>query len=138
MEIICWAVFSTILSKPVEKYNIKIFYVQQFDSDDRHQMIYTLIISLLIEKPFYLLRPQSFSFQIVSKFMDIFVKFSNFMSGGGAFDSLFCPEGRVFVHNDCPRGERFCSLQVVSWGFVPGGWFWMKLIPALHKHNNDK
>ena len=29
-------------------------------------MIYTLIISLLIEKLFYLLRPQSFSFQIVS------------------------------------------------------------------------
>ena len=28
----------------------------------------------------------------------MFVKFP----GGGAFDSLFCPEGRVFVHNDCP------------------------------------
>ena len=67
-------------------------------------MIYTLIISLLIEKPFYLLRPQSFSFQIVSEFIDIFVKFSNFMSWGRAFDSLFCLEGRVFVHNDCPRG----------------------------------
>ena len=75
-------------------------------------MIYTSIISLLIEKPFYLLRPQSFSFQIVSKFKDIFVKFSNFMSRGGAFDSLFCPEGRVFVHNDCPGGggEGFCKF----------------------------
>ena len=45
-------------------------------------MRYILIISLLIEKPFYLLRPQSFSFQIVSEFIDIFVKFSNFMSLG--------------------------------------------------------
>ena len=42
-------------------------------------MRHTLIISLLIEKPLYLLRLQSFSFQIVSEFIDIFVKFS----GGG-------------------------------------------------------
>ena len=42
------------------------------------------------------------------------MKFSKFMSRGGAFDSLFCPEGRVFVHNDCPEGDGFCSLQVVS------------------------
>ena len=47
-----------------------------FDSGD-HQMIYTSIISLLIEKLFDLLRPQSFSFQMVSYFIDIFVKFSN-------------------------------------------------------------
>ena len=53
----------------------------------------------------YLLRPQSFSFQIVSEFIDTFVKFSNFMSRGGAFDSLFCHEGRVFVHNDFPWGR---------------------------------
>ena len=53
------------------------------------------------------------------------------MSWGGAFDSLFCPKGRVFVHNDCPGGG-FCSLQDVPWPFVlgGGGWFWMKLIPA--------
>ena len=82
-------------------------------------MINILIISLLIEKPFYLLSPQSFSFQIVSEFIDIFVKLSNFMSLGGAFGSLFCPEGRAFVHNDCP-GKGFCSLQVVSRGFVRG------------------
>ena len=49
-----------------------------FDSGDR-QMIYTIIISLLIEKPFYLLRPQSFSFQIASEFIDTFLKFSNFI-----------------------------------------------------------
>ena len=64
-------------------------------------MIYTLIISLLID-------------------IGMFVKFSNFMSRGGDFDSLFCPEGRVFVHNDCPIGG-FCSIQVVSLRFVPGG-----------------
>ena len=82
-------------------------------------MMYTLIISLLIEKPFYLLSSKSFSFQIVSEFIDIFVKFSNFMSRGGAFDPLFCLEGMAFVHNDCP-GEGGCSLQVVSRRFVPG------------------
>ena len=80
-------------------------------------MIYTSIISLLIEKPFYLLSSKSFSFQIVPEFIDIFVKFSNFMSRAGAFDSLFCLEGMAFVHNDCPGGS---SLQVVSRRFVPG------------------
>ena len=60
-------------------YHLKLLYVQSFDSGDR-QMIYTIIVSLLIEKPFYLLRPQSFSFQIVTEFIDTFVKFSNFMS----------------------------------------------------------
>ena len=71
-------------------------------------MIYTLIISLLIEKPFYLLSPQSFSFQIVSEFIDMFVKFSNFMSRGWGFDSLFCPEGRVFASfKSCPGGDGY-------------------------------
>ena len=94
-------------------------------------MIHTLIISLLIEKPFYLLSPQSFSFQIVSEFIDIFVKFADFMSRGWGFDSLFCPKGRVFVHNDCPGGRVFASFKLcprgLSWG---GGWLWLKLIPA--------
>ena len=79
-------------------------------------MIYTLIISLLIEKPFYLLRPQSFSFQIVSEFIDIFVKFYTLCPGGGAFDSLFCPKGRVFVHNNCLGGRVFASFKS-----CPGG-----------------
>ena len=77
-------------------------------------MIYTLIISLFIEKPLYLLRPQSFSFQIVSEFIDIFVKFFNFMSRGGAFDSLFW----VFVHNDCPRGRVFAPFKSCPGGVV--------------------
>ena len=50
------------------------------------------------------------------------MKFFGFMSQGwGAFDSLFCPEGRVFVHNDCSEGKGFCSFQVVFREFVPGG-----------------
>ena len=86
-------------------------------------MLYTIIISLLIEKPFYLLRPQSFSFQIVSEFIDTFVKFSNFMPQNGAFDSLFCPEGRVFVHNDCPRGRVFAPFKWCPRGLSRGDGF---------------
>ena len=82
-------------------------------------MIYTLIISLLIEKPFYLLRPQSFSFQIVSEFIDIFVKFSNFMSRGGllipcsvpreGFCTQYLSRGRVLLPLSCVpgRGDGF-------------------------------
>ena len=35
---------------------------------------------------------------------------------GGAFDLLFCPEGRAFVHNGCPGG----GFLLPSSG-VPGG-----------------
>ena len=83
-------------------------------------MIYTLIISLIIEKSFHLLSPQSFSFQMVSEFKDIFVKFSNFMSRGWAFDSLFCPEGRVFVHSDCPGGRVFAPFKSCPGGLSRG------------------
>ena len=77
-------------------------------------MIYTIIISLLIVKPFYSLRPQSFSFQIVSEFIDTFVKRFDFICfKGGAFDSLFCPKGRVFLHNDCPWGGFLLPLNRV-------------------------
>ena len=54
------------------------------------------------------------------------------MSWGGAFDSLFCPEGRVFVHNDCPRGGGRVFDPFKS---CPAGWFWMKLIPTLYQNN---
>ena len=85
-------------------------------------MIYTSIISLLIENPFYLLRPQSFSFQIVSEFIDIFVKVSNFMSRKWGFESLFCPG--IFVHNDCPGGGKgFLLPSSCVRRFVPGGGF---------------
>ena len=81
-------------------------------------MIYTTLISLLIERPFYLLRPQSFSFQRVSEFIDMCVKFSTFMSRGWGFDSLFCPEGRVFVRNDCPGGRVLLPSSRVRGGLV--------------------
>ena len=56
------------------------------------------------------------------------------MSRGGAFDSLFCPEGWVYVHNDCPGGGGF----LLPSSRVPGrGWFWMKLIRALLEHESD-
>ena len=51
----------------------------------------------------------------MSEFIDTFVNFLTLYPRGGAFDSLFCPEGRVFVHNDCP------PLQVMYRGFVPRG-----------------
>ena len=80
---------------------------------------YTIIISLLIEKPFYLLRPQSFSFQIVSEFIDTFVKFSNFMSQGWGFWLPVLSLGEGSCTQWLSQGEGFCSLQVVSRGFVP-------------------
>ena len=75
----------------------------------------------LVTTPFYLLRPQSFSFHIVSEF----VKFSNFMSQAWGFWHPVLSRGECAV---IVPGEGFCSLQIVSWG----GWFWMKLIPALN------
>ena len=47
-------------------------------------------------------------------FINTFVKFFNFMSWSGAFDSLFCSWGRVFVHNDCSGGGGFCPFAVTS------------------------
>ena len=84
-------------------------------------MIYNLIISLLIEKPFYLLRPQSFSFQIVSEFIDIFVKFSNFMSRGWGF-WLACsvPRGGLLYTMIVPGGGLLLPSNRVP-GVSPGG-----------------
>ena len=48
------------------------------------------------------------------------MKFLTLCPRGGAFDSLYCPKGRVFVQNDCFEVGGFCSLQIVSWQFVPG------------------
>ena len=100
-------------------------------------MIYIVIISLLIEKPFYLLSPQSFSFQIVSEFIDIFVKLSNFIfyvPGVGLLTPCSVPRG-AFLYTMIVPGEGLFFLQVESWLSVPGGggvgWLWMKLIPAF-------
>ena len=86
-------------------------------------MIYTVIVSLLIEKPFYLLSPQSFSFQIVSEFIDIFVKLSNFIRyvpGVGLLTPCSVPMG-AFLYTMIVPGEGFCSLQVVLPWICPGG-----------------
>ena len=74
-------------------------------------MIYTIITSLLIEKPFYLLNPQSFSFQVVSEFIDMFVKFSNSMSRGWGFLLSFLSRREGFVHNDFPGGRFFAPFR---------------------------
>ena len=108
-------------------YHVNVLHVQWFHSGDR-QMIYTMIISLLIEKLFYLLISQSFSFPIVSELMDTFVKFPTLFPKGGAFDSLFCPEERVFVHNDCPGRRVLLPSSRLPGG---GGGVALKLIPVL-------
>ena len=81
-------------------------------------MIYTRAISLLTEKLFHLLRPQSFSFQLVSVFVDTII--GTLCSKGRAFDSLFCPEERVFVHNDCPRRRVFAPFKSCPRGLSGG------------------
>ena len=43
------------------------------------------------------------------------------MSQGWGFDSLFCPEGRVFVHNDCPERRAFAPFKSRPRGFSRGG-----------------
>ena len=104
-------------------YHVKLLFVQYFDSGD-HQMIYTIIISLLIEKLFSLLRSQSLPFQIVSEFIDTFVKFSNVE---GLLTPCFVPRGG-FLYTMIVLGDNLPSSRVP--GVCPGGWFWMKLIPA--------
>ena len=74
-------------------------------------MIHILIISLLNEKPFYLLRRQSFSFQIVSEF-------SIFMSREWAFYFLILSWGRVFVHSDFPGGGFLSPSSHIPKGMV--------------------
>ena len=92
-------------------------------------MKYTLIISLVIEKLFYLLRPQSFSFQIMSEFIDMFVKFSSFIVPGvGLLTPCFVPRGGVLYTMIVPGGGFLPPSSHVPEG--EGGWFWMRLILA--------
>ena len=96
-------------------------------------MIYTVIVSLLIEKPFYLLSPQSVSFQIVSEFIDIFVKLSNFIPyvpGVGLLTPSSVPM-RAFLYTMIVPGGGFLLPSSCVPGICPGGWLWMKLIPAF-------
>ena len=86
----------------------KALYAHSSQSGDR-RVVYILIISYLIEKPFYLFTPQSFSFQILS---NTFVKFSNFMFLG-VVPVTHCsvPERENFVHSDCPRKRAFAPFE---------------------------
>ena len=82
-------------------------------------MIYSLIISLLIEKPFHLLRPQSFSFQIMSEFLDIFVKFSNFyVPGVGLLTPCSVPRGGFLYKIIVPGGRVFAPFKSYPGGMV--------------------
>ena len=86
-------------------------------------MIYTVIVSLLIEKPFYLLSPQSFSFRIVSEFIDIFVKLSNFIPyvpGVGLLTPCSVPMGALLYTMIVP-GEVFASFKLCTRGLSCGG-----------------
>ena len=78
-------------------------------------MIYTLIISILNQKPFYFLRPQSLSFEIVSEFIDTFMKF--YVSGVAFLSPCFVPRGG-FLYTMIVPGESLCPLQVCP----GGGW----------------
>ena len=70
----------------------------------------------------------------MAEFIDIFVKFSNLCPGGGAFDSLFVPRGGVLYTMIVREGGRvFAPFES-----CPGGWFWMKLIPALVSLSKSK
>ena len=48
------------------------------------------------------------------------MKFSNLMSLGWAIDSLYCPEVRVFVENDCPWGKVFAPFKSCPGGLSRG------------------
>ena len=59
----------------------------------------------------------------MSEFIDIFVNLSNFIlyvPEVGLIDSLFCPEGSVFVCNDCPGGGFLLPSSCVP-GVRPRG-----------------
>ena len=76
--------------------------------------------SLFIEKPFQLLRPQSFSFHIVWEF--ILISLWILCLKGGAFDSLliFVPRWGFLCTMIIP-GERFLLPFKSCPGFVAGG-----------------
>ena len=60
----------------------------------------------------------------MSEFIDTFI--DTLCPKGGAFDFLFRPEGRVFVHNDCPGRRGFAPFKSCPRGLSQGGGSWMK------------
>ena len=64
------------------------------------------------------------------------MKFVGFMSKGwGLLTPCFVPRG-VFVHSDCPEGKGFCSFQVVSREFVPGGMALDEIDTCIKRHRD--
>ena len=80
-------------------------------------MIYTSIISLLIGKLFYLLRPQSFSLQIVSEFIDTF---NFYVLGVGLLAPCFVPRGGVLYTMIVPGGRVLAPFESCP-EVCPGG-----------------
>ena len=90
-------------------------------------MIYILTVGIIIEKTVLFVEITKLSFQIMSetvyKYICKIVQI--YVPGMGSLTPRFVYGG--FVHN-CPEGLPPSSRVR---GFVPGGWFWMKLIAAL-------
>ena len=73
----------------------------------------------------------------MSEFIDTFVKFSNFMSRGWGFDSLFCPEGRVLYTMIVP-GEGFLLSSSPVPGVCPSGGMVLDEIDTCIKSRKTK
>ena len=101
-------------------------------------MIYnTITISLLIEKPFYLLSLETtklFISNSVRVYTDTFI---DTLSQGWAFDSLFCSDVRIFVHNDCP-GRRVFAPSSRAQGLSGGGGGGLDEIDTCTSHRHVK
>ena len=104
---IFWIVSSPFSSKTIN-IHLYISYKALYAHSLRLVSAKWYIISLLTEKPFHLLRPESFSIQIMS---NTFVKFSNFMSQTWSFwaPALF-PGGR-FLYAVIVPGKDFCPFE---------------------------
>ena len=82
-------------------------------------MIYTSIISL-IEKPFYLLRPQSFSFHSVRVYRYICEVFTLYVPGVGLLTLCSLPRGGFLYTIIVPGGGKFLLPSSCVLGVCPG------------------
>ena len=98
-------------------------------------MIYTVIINLLIDKTvLFVESTKLFISNSVRVHRCVCEILQLYVPGMGLLTPFSVPVGG-FLYTMIVSGEGFCSLQVVSRGFVRGsGWLWMILIPALWEH----
>ena len=75
--------------------------------------MYTVISSLLTEKPFSLLRPQCFSFQIVSEFIGMCEIFELYVPRVGHLTPCSVPKGGFLYTMIVPGGGLLLSLSRV-------------------------